>query len=438
MNGSSHHKPIPKKVAIFGASGHIGGPMARYLRFHAPHIGLRLIGSNPDKVEQLRQDYPDCEVVQANYFDPLSLDAAVAGVEGLMVITTTGLREQPAMTNLVQAVRKAGCLIHMLRVVGVQPDTNPRRIPKALWDFELGLEIQHPIARQVLDDAGMPVTYLNVGASYMDNFLRMIPPLQQDNLLPWPERLVPYVDPREVGEAAARLILSDDARHVGQFYTLNNGDAALYTSQIAQMMSEVLLRPIRHDGSRAALDAYFKPLVDGGMVPPGVPDYLWNFFLYEEANAPVWVPNQFLERVLGRKPGTMRAWLQEHRHHFSLEQAPHFAASTGAADTMGTPDIDGVWACTVNTPVGKDSYELTMRTTADGLLNGEMRNLKNGTILSLLDGKVNGNRLTWGMQLVKPFKMTLKVEVAVEGKELAGHASAGMIGKAAIRATRMT
>jgi hypothetical protein len=169
--------------------------MATYLRFHAPQVHVRLIGSNADKVEILRENHPGVEVMQANYFDQASLDAAMAGMEGVLVLTTTGLREEPAMSNLVAAIRKADCLTHMIRVVGVQPDSNPRRIPQALRDYNLGLEIQHPIARRVLDDAEMPVTYLNVGASYMDNFLRMVAPIQS-NLLPWPDRLVPYVDPR--------------------------------------------------------------------------------------------------------------------------------------------------------------------------------------------------------------------------------------------------
>ncbi|WP_049976425.1 NmrA family NAD(P)-binding protein [Azospirillum sp. B506] len=389
-------------------------------------------------MERLRDDHLGIEVVQANYFEQASLDAAVEGIEGLLVLTTTGLPEEPAMSNLVAAIRKAGCLIHMLRVVGMQPDTNLRRIPQPLRDFGLGLEIQHPIARQVLDDAEMPVTYLNVGASYMDNFLRMIPPLQQDSLLPWPDRLVAYVDPREVGEAAARLILSDDARHVGQFYTLNNGEAPLRTSEVARMMSEVFLRRIRHDGSREALDGYFKPLVDSGLVPPGVPDYLWNFFLYEEANAPVWVPNQFLERTLGRKPGTLRTWLQEHRHHFSVEDKGAASAAPAFPATAPSSAIDGIWDCTVSTPVGKDPHELVMRSAPDGTLSGEMTNLKNGISMPLQNGRIDGDRLTWSMQLVKPFKVTLRIEVGVDGDQLTGQASAGMIGRAAIRGTRRT
>jgi len=441
---NSFNKPVPKSVAIFGASGHIGGPMARYLQFHAPQIHLRLIGSCSDKVEMLREDYPGVDVVQANYFDQTSLDAAVAGMEGLMVLTTTGLREEPAMTNLAAAVHKAGCLGHMIRVVGLQPDANPRRIPQALHDFGLGLEIQHPIARRVLDDADMPVTYLNVGASFMDNYLRMIPSLQ-DSLLPWPDRLIPYVDPREVGEAAARLLLSDDARHIGQFYTLNNGEAPLRTSQVAKMMTEVFLRRIRHDGSREALTEYFRPLLEGAMVPPEVPEYLWNFFQYEEANAPIWVPNQFLERVLERKPTTLRAWFQEHRQRFDVDEAlptPITASDThGHNHGVSRPDevpstFDGIWDCTVKTPVGKDPHELHVYSCADGNLRGEMKNLKNGIVMPLQNGRFNGNRLTWSLQLLKPFKVILKVDVGIEGNALNGHASAGLIGKATIFGTK--
>jgi hypothetical protein len=39
---------------------------------------------------------------------------------------------------------------------------------------------------------------------------------------------------------------------------------------------------------------------------------LWDFFEYERANEVVWAPNNFVERTLGRKPITVRQWLEEH------------------------------------------------------------------------------------------------------------------------------
>ncbi len=328
---STFIKPIPDSVAIFGANGHIGGPMARFLRFHAPNVRLRLIGSSAEKVEQLRRQHPYAEAVQANYYEPSSLDAALAGIQGLLVITTTGTDEAPAMSNLVAAVRKSGSLIHMIRLVGMFPDFNLARIPQALRDFGMGLEIQHPIARQVLDDAQMPATYFNIGSSYMDNYLRLAGMIREEGVLRWHDRRVPYIDPREVGEAAARILLSNDARHLYQFYTLNNGQPGLRSSDVARMMTDVFLRPIRHDGSREGLFKFFQPLIDMGAVPAAVPEYLWNMFELEEANAHMWVPNQFLESVLGHQPTTMRAWLQEHRRFFGDETEP--ARLSGAALT---------------------------------------------------------------------------------------------------------
>lgn len=101
--------------------------------------------------------------------------------------------------------------IRRLRIVGLQPEANPRRIPEKLRRSGVGIEIQHPIARKILDDAELPVTYLNCGATFMDNFVRLglgVSVRSQRKLI-WPERLIPWIDPREVGEVAARLLLSD-------------------------------------------------------------------------------------------------------------------------------------------------------------------------------------------------------------------------------------
>jgi uncharacterized protein YbjT (DUF2867 family) len=444
MHTHPYHKPALQSVAIFGAAGHIGGPMARFLRFHAPQLRLRLISSNPDKAEQLRADFPGTEVVVANYNDEASLAAALAGIEGLMVLTTQPMDERRAMTNLVSAVRQCGTLRHMIRVVGLFPDFNPRRIPQRLKDFGMGLEIQHPIARQVLEEADMPVTFLNVGASYMDNFLRTIPGIQEHGTVVWPNRVVTYIDPRELGEVAARLLLSDDARHIGQFYTLNNGEPGVSTADVAALMSEVFQRPIAHDGSREGFMASFAPLLEANLVPPALPAYLWDFFQFEDANAPAWVPNQFVERTLGRKPTTLRAWLLEHQHRFfdddatapaltgSLTQGP----AGGTAPATASNDIDGTWDCTVSTPGGKEPHVLVMRTSADGGLTGDMTNTKNGIVMPLQNGAFRGNALSWTLQLQKPFKLNLKVDVTVSGQQLTGHAKAGLIGKASIQGTR--
>jgi uncharacterized protein YbjT (DUF2867 family) len=193
-------KRIPSSILIFGAAGRIGGPLAAFLQREVPQIRLRLATSHPAQADGLRRKYPSAEIVTANYFDLHSLLAAAADMEGVFVVTPSETDERPAMTNLVEALKSSGCAVHILRIVGILPEFNPRRIPKALRDHGLGLQIQHPIAKAILDESDLPVTYLNIGATYMDNFIRMGEGIRKKRTLIWPERLIPYIDPREVGE----------------------------------------------------------------------------------------------------------------------------------------------------------------------------------------------------------------------------------------------
>lgn len=309
---SENHKKIPSTIAIVGASSRTGAPLAHWLRFHVPNIKLRLISSKPAVADQLRADFRDCEVAVASFYDLPSLTEAVKGVEGLYISTTTGTREEEAMTNLVSALRVSGTLIHMIRVVGVFPDVNIRRLPKNLVDYGLGLEVQHQIAKRVLNESDLPVTYFNIGASFVDNLLRQTR-MAPNGVLTWPDRKVPYVDPREVGEAAGRILTSDNHRHLHQFYTLNNGYDHLYLRDVVSILSDVLLHEVKYDPTPEGFRAATAPLVQGGLMPESLPEYLINFFAYEDDNDLGWVLNDFLERTLERRPNTVRAWIQEHR-----------------------------------------------------------------------------------------------------------------------------
>lgn len=171
-----------------------------------------------------------------------------------------------------------------------------------------GIEVQHLIARQILDDSGLPVTHLNSGATFMDNFIRLGQgnSVRRERKLIWPEHLVPWIDPRDIGEVAGRLFLSDNHRHIGQFHTMNNGHDLLRYQDVADLMSELWHEPIAYDGSREAFSAEYAALGP-------LRDYLWDYFQYEQDYEVVWARNDFVERTLGRKPTTLRQWLVEHQ-----------------------------------------------------------------------------------------------------------------------------
>ncbi|HKS45850.1 MAG TPA: NmrA family NAD(P)-binding protein [Amycolatopsis sp.] len=305
MSDNTNRKRIPRSILIFGASGHIGGPLAGFLHRTEPRIRLRLASSKPERADDLRRDFPYAEAVYADYFDLPSLESAVEGMEGVFVITTAGTDERPAMTNLVAALRKAGAAVHILRAVGLQPEANPRRIPQSIRERGSVLPIQHPIAKKILDESELPVTYLNIGATFMDNLFWMKEGLRRERKLIWHNRLIPFIDPRDIAEVAGRLFLSDNHRHIGQFHTLNNGHDYLRYSDVAELMSEVMGEKITFDASK---ESFFKayPQKFGARIAD-----VWEFFEYEKENEVVWARNDFVERMLGRKPLTLREWLQE-------------------------------------------------------------------------------------------------------------------------------
>jgi uncharacterized protein YbjT (DUF2867 family) len=241
------------------------------------------------------------------------LDVALANIEGIFVVTPTYLDERVAMTNLVAALKRANSVTHVIRIVCHEPEQKLNRVPKALRDFGSGTATQHFVAQEILDASGLPITYLNIGASFMDNFIRTAEIRRRTKSLVWPPGYIPYIDPREVGEIAARLLLSPDRRYLHQFLTINNGHDLLTSDAVAAIMSDVLCEQISYDGSRETFLREVSEIWERRYNRKGVAEYVWNFFAYGAENAAYHSMNDLAERILKRKPMTLRAFFQEHR-----------------------------------------------------------------------------------------------------------------------------
>lgn len=304
---SYNRKPIPESVLIFGASGHIGGPLATFLTREAPSIRLRLATHSAEKADSLGQAFPAAETVVADYADATSIAKAVDGMHGVFVITSPDTDERQATNNLIDGLNASGTLVQLIRIVGYQPEFDRKHIPESLREVFLNND-HRDVVKRLFDESGLPVTYLNSGATFMDNFIRygMVEGLRRERKLIWPERLIPWIDPRDIAEVAGRLFLSDNHRHIGQLHTMNNGHDLMRFHEVADLMSEVWGEPISYDGSKETF------LTNYAMLGPFC-HFLWEFFQYEQDNEVVWARNDFVERTLGRKPTTLRDWLIEHR-----------------------------------------------------------------------------------------------------------------------------
>jgi uncharacterized protein YbjT (DUF2867 family) len=302
----------PERIAIFGSTGHIGRPLAVSLVRKAPGIHLRLISRTEGQVPALQTAFPAHEAVQADYLDKTSLCRALSDVQAIFVVTPHFIDEERAMTNLVGALREQGISPHVIRIVGFQPGSTLAAVPHHLRSYGSGVATQHFVAKEVLDASGLPVTYFNLGASMMDNFLR-VKALRTKRTLIWPDRLVPYVDPRDVAAAAAEVFLSANNDSWQGVLTLNNGHDLLRGRDVANLMSEVIQSPIEFDGTRESYLQSYSAALEQKFKRADAAEYLWNYFEYERSVERNWALHSSLELILGRKPTTLRAWIDEHR-----------------------------------------------------------------------------------------------------------------------------
>src|ERR1700761_2511975 len=99
-----------------------------------------------------------------------------------------------------------------------------------------------------------------------------------------------------------------------------------------------------------------------------------------------------------------------------------------------TMAIDGEWNITVNSPMGPQKSELTLK--ADGATLTGSGSGPGGASVGITDGKVDGDNASWKVAVTPPMPMTLEFSGKVEGDNLNGNAKAGMFGTFPFRGTR--
>ena len=94
---------------------------------------------------------------------------------------------------------------------------------------------------------------------------------------------------------------------------------------------------------------------------------------------------------------------------------------------------DGTWNCTLDTPMGAQQMTLTLKTDGNKL-SGSLAGGQ-GT-MEFTDGTVDGNNLSWSVQLERPMPMKVDTTATIDGDTLTGESILGSFGKAKITGTR--
>jgi cytochrome P450 len=133
---------------------------------------------------------------------------------------------------------------------------------------------------------------------------------------------------------------------------------------------------------------------------------------------------------------TVRGWETLPAYTPKAKRSPKAAASATAQAPAAAPEIPGAerWALTMQTPMGPQEMTLHLvreATTLSGMIESPM-----GSEV-IKDGQINGDTLTWVMDVKKPMPIKLKFEAQVQGATLTGSAKLGVFGKAKLEGRRL-
>lgn len=88
-------------------------------------------------------------------------------------------------------------------------------------------------------------------------------------------------------------------------------------------------------------------------------------------------------------------------------------------------NADGSWDTLVKSPMGDQKATLRITTSGDsftGQYSGAMGNTE------VKNGKIDGDTLTWSLDISVPMPMTLTAEATIDGDTLNGKVTAGAFG----------
>ena len=279
-------------IAITGATGHLGRATLRHLLKTSPASQLVAVVRSPEKAADLAA--LGITIRHGNYTDPASLRTAFAGIERLGFVSSSEMNDRtPQHLNVLEAAKAAG-----VQHIAYTSLLNPT--PHSAFSATHS----HIDTEEALRASGIPFTLLR-NAFYQEMLPLMLGPVLQTGViaLPTGDGRTPFGHRDDMAEALA-LVLTQPG-HANQTYDIAPGQPISF-ADIAQMLSRITGKPITYANITQAQLAE-------GLREANVPEFLIPLMqgtFKAIANGEYAHPNDQLERLLGRKPQTVEAYLK--------------------------------------------------------------------------------------------------------------------------------
>lgn len=288
------------RILVTGAAGHLGRRVVELL-LDAGATRLVAASRDPGKLDTLAAR--GAETLKADFDDTATLDAAFAGVERLLIVSTDALAVPGQRLRQHKAAVAAAVRAGVKHIVYT---SMPNPEPGSLIPFAP----DHYETEQAIEKSGIAFTILR-NSWYADNLFGSLPRTVASGK--WftsaGEGRIAYVAREDTARAAAAALAFDTTDSARYDVT---GAEALTTAQIAAIVGEVAGKPIE------VVPVTDEQLADG-LARAGVPAPYVGLLVAFDANTRagrIDIVSDTVKRLTGTEPQSLRAFLTEHRAVF--------------------------------------------------------------------------------------------------------------------------
>ncbi len=217
------------KIAVTGATGHLGRLVIQGLLETQPANDIIAIVRDEAKATDLAR--AGVEVRVADYDDVAAMDAALVGVEKLLLISSNEVgRRSPQHRNVIDAAKSAG-VKHIIYT------SAPKATTSALI-----LAPEHKATEEYLADSGLVYTVLRHGW-YTENYAQTVETAKQSGTIfaAAGEGRVASATRADYAAGAVAVLLGEG--HEGKVYECS-GDYAWDYTELASTIADILGKPV--------------------------------------------------------------------------------------------------------------------------------------------------------------------------------------------------
>jgi NAD(P)H dehydrogenase (quinone) len=281
-------------ILVTGSTGHFGKATIDFLLKKIPSSGIAALARDKNKAADLAAKGIDIRTGDYTDFD--SMVKAFTGIEKLLLISSNDMNDRGGQhVNAVNAAQKAG----VKHIVYTSAD-----IKDPLQSAIAFITDGHVKAENQIKNSGMTYTILknNLYAECIPMFLGEKLP-ETGVFFPAGTGRTPFAARIDMAEAAAHVLTTDG--HGNEEYSISS-DTSYSFSDVADILSEISGRKIPYLNPT-------KEVFTEQLIKAGIPEMYVGFtaafaeaIRRDEFN----LPGTTLESLLGRKPMSLKAFLQ--------------------------------------------------------------------------------------------------------------------------------